>query len=47
MRIDEDESLLSDGYETITADRRLVPVGCVRGGEWILATAGQPHAVAA
>ena len=47
MRIDEHESLLSDGYETITADRRLVPVGCVRGGEWILATAGIPHAVAA
>jgi len=47
MRIEEGEALLSDGYETVTADRRLVPVGCVRGGEWIRATAGLPHAVAA
>ena len=47
MRIDEGEALLSDGYETVTAEQRLVPVGCVRGGEWILATAGIPHAVAA
>src|SRR5581483_11647290 len=31
---------LTDGYETITAPERLVPVGCVRAGEWIAATAG-------
>jgi dihydroorotase len=33
---------LSDGHETITAERHLVPVGCVRDGEWIEATAGLP-----
>ena len=28
-------SQLSDGHESITADRQLVPVGCVRGGRWL------------
>lgn len=40
MRLEQGECHLSDGYETITADSRLVPVGCVRAGEWIPATAG-------
>ncbi len=35
LRVDEGPAELSDGFETITADRRLTPVGCVRGGEWI------------
>jgi dihydroorotase len=39
LRIDEGEALLSDGYETITASQRLVPVGCLRAGEWIEADA--------
>jgi dihydroorotase len=37
LRVDEGAIALSDGFETITADRRLVPVGCVRAGEWITA----------
>ncbi|UDY35470.1 hypothetical protein [Dermatobacter hominis] len=40
MRLEEGPCQLSDGYETVEGDRRLVPVGCVRGGEWIPATAG-------
>ena len=40
MRLEEGECHLSDGYETVVGDRRLVPVGCVRAGEWIPATAG-------
>ncbi len=35
LRIDEGDAELSDGFETITASRRLVPVGCLRAGEWI------------
>ena len=31
--------VLSDGFETITASQRLVPVGCLRAGEWIEADA--------
>ncbi|MCU1378541.1 MAG: amidohydrolase [Acidimicrobiales bacterium] len=37
LRIEEGDIELSDGYELIAADRRLVPVGCVRAGEWIAA----------
>jgi hypothetical protein len=37
---------LSDCHETITAERRFTPVGCVRAGEWVEATAAAP-AVAA
>ena len=32
LRIEDGPVELSDGHETITADRQLVPVGCVRGG---------------
>jgi dihydroorotase len=35
LRIDDEPAELSDGYETIVAERRLVPVGCVRGGRWL------------
>ncbi|MCU1427395.1 MAG: amidohydrolase [Actinomycetia bacterium] len=35
LRIDEGPARLSDGFETIEAARRLVPVGCLRAGEWI------------
>ena len=35
LRIDEGDAVLSDGFETITASQRLVPVGCLRAGEWI------------
>jgi dihydroorotase len=34
LRIDEGPAELSDGFETLTADRRLVAVGCYRGGIW-------------
>jgi dihydroorotase len=46
LDIEEGLVSLTDGHETITAERRLVPVGCVRGGEWVEATAARP-AVAA
>ncbi|HSS09077.1 MAG TPA: amidohydrolase/deacetylase family metallohydrolase [Acidimicrobiales bacterium] len=35
LQIQAGDVELSDGYETMTADQRLTPVGCVRGGEWI------------
>src|SRR5690606_377790 len=35
LAIDEQPCDLSDGYEAITAERRLVPVGCVRDGTWM------------
>jgi dihydroorotase len=35
LRIEEGDAELSDGYETLVASRRLVPVGCLRAGEWI------------
>jgi dihydroorotase len=37
LRIEEGDAELSDGYETLVASRRLVPVGCLRAGEWIAA----------
>jgi dihydroorotase len=46
LRIDEVPALLSDGVETIVAERRLVPVGCVRGGAWLPATSGLEPPVA-
>jgi dihydroorotase len=46
LTVEEGPVVLSDGVETMTADRRLVPVGCVRAGEWVEATAAAP-AVAA
>jgi dihydroorotase len=36
----EGDAALTDGFEKVVADRRMVPVGCVRAGEWIRATAG-------
>jgi dihydroorotase len=39
LRIDEGEFELSDGFETMTASQRLVPVGCLRAGAWIEADA--------
>lgn len=39
LRVDDDTVELSDGYETLAAAQRLVPVGCVRAGEWIEADA--------
>ena len=35
LRIEEGDAVLSDGFETITASQRLVPVGCLRAGAWI------------
>lgn len=35
LRVDEGPAELSDGYETITAERVLAPVGCVRAGRWL------------
>ena len=40
LRLQDGPAHLSDGYETVEAAERLVPVGCVRAGEWIPATAG-------
>ncbi len=37
LRIEEGDSDLSDGLEVLTADRRLVPLGCARAGDWIAA----------
>ena len=39
LRIEEGDAALSDGYETLVAGRRLVPVGCLRAGGWIEADA--------
>ncbi|MDD9368709.1 MAG: amidohydrolase/deacetylase family metallohydrolase [Acidimicrobiales bacterium] len=35
LRVADGPVDLSDGHETITADRHLVPVGCVRAGRWL------------
>ena len=40
LRLVEGDAQLTDGYETVEATQRLVPVGCVRAGEWIEATQG-------
>jgi dihydroorotase len=40
LRVDEGPAELSDGYEILTADRRLVAVGCFRGGHWFDAVGG-------
>ncbi|MCU1458435.1 MAG: amidohydrolase [Actinomycetia bacterium] len=37
LRIEEGAIPLSDGFETIVAERRLAPVGCLRAGTWIAA----------
>jgi dihydroorotase len=46
LRVDEAPAELSDGFETLVADRRLVAVGCWRGGTWFDAVA-VPFAVSA
>jgi len=38
LRVDEGPVAFSDGFETVAGERRLAPVGCVRGGTWIEAT---------
>ena len=35
FRIEDGDTELSDGYESIIAPQRLEPVGCVRAGDWI------------
>lgn len=35
LRVEEGDASLSDGFETITAPRRLMAVGCARAGAWI------------
>ena len=42
LRVEEGPVELSDGHETITADRQLVPVGCVRAGRWLAVDALVP-----
>jgi dihydroorotase len=37
LRVAEGGKGLSDGFETLPAERRLVAVGCLRAGEWIAA----------
>ena len=34
LRVEEGPAHLSDGFETVVADRRLAPVGCLRAGTW-------------
>jgi dihydroorotase len=41
LRVETGTTEMTDGYETICVERRLVPVGCVRGGEWIAASPGR------
>ena len=43
LRLADGPAALSDGFETVTADRRLEPVGCLRAGAW---HAALDHAVA-
>ena len=47
MRMEAGPAELTDGYETITVEEHLTPVGCLRAGEWIAATAGMTHMAAA
>jgi dihydroorotase len=39
LRVDAGDAALSDGFETLVAPQRLVPVGCLRAGTWIEADA--------
>lgn len=45
LNIEEGEFVLSDGHggDTITTDKRLRAVGCLRGGEWFEATHDRPR----
>lgn len=47
LRIAEGPVDLSDGYEILRAERRLAPVGCLRGGAWMAARDPFDSAVAA
>ena len=47
MRMEAGPAELTDGYETITVEEHLTPVGCLRAGVWIAATAGMTHMAAA
>jgi dihydroorotase len=38
LRIEAGPVAFFDGFDTVAGDRRLAPVGCVRGGAWIEAT---------
>jgi dihydroorotase len=42
LRIEDGAFALSDGFETITAERRLTSFGCVRGGAWMPTPAPVP-----
>jgi dihydroorotase len=42
LRVVEGDVELSDGFETLTAERRLVAEGCVRAGRWMPARAPVP-----
>jgi dihydroorotase len=42
LAVEDGPAELSDGYETLTAERRLLPVGCVRGGRWLPVDAAVP-----
>lgn len=42
LRIEDGAFELSDGFETITAERRLTSFGCVRGGTWMPTPAPVP-----
>jgi dihydroorotase len=35
LEVQEGDVRLSDGFEVLATDRRLVPLGCYRAGEWI------------
>ncbi len=37
LRVEQGDISLSDGFEVIDTGRRLVPMGCVRSGDWIAA----------
>ncbi len=38
LRLTDQATELSDGYESMSVDRKLVPVGCLRAGAWFPAT---------
>jgi len=40
LRVEEGEVMMSDGFESLATDRRLVAVGCARAGSWIPAGTG-------
>lgn len=44
LAVVEGPASLSDGHETIVADRRLAAVGCVRAGRWLPANVATPVA---